>query len=187
MRLQWPGSGSRVARAALLPVVLAAFVLTACSSGAVVSDASTWGTASRDTQSAWIGDEVDTAIQAVGQPSGWWEFDEDEHWPEERTVILEQLRTESCRPSRAGEQPGRLGISLHHSDIQDPCEAAERVRTRWMNQGWTVTDVLESNRTNPSEIYFRADRADGALLTFDANKRIVRLQVWSACSQNNTV
>ncbi len=153
----------------------------------LVSDESRVTTMSRDEQAAWLESEVDAALGVLGQSDGWWEFSPDYPWPEQRVQIVEDLQTESCRPSKSGFQPGRLTIRLRNDVFGDPFEAAKRLRAYWEEQGWTVTNVINPDDAKFKIDYFRADREDGAVMSFDATENLVVLKVRSACSENNSI
>ncbi len=177
---------ARVVRAGVVALVLGG-LLGGCGMKPLVSDESRVTTMSRDEQAAWLESEVDAAMNVLGQTEGWYQHDRTRQWSEIRVQFMQDLRTESCRPSKSGFQPGRLAIRLSNDMFSDPFEAAKRLRAYWEEQGWTVTNVINPDDAKFKIDYFRADREDGALLLFDATENLVVLQVRSACSENNSI
>lgn len=151
----------------------------------MLSDSKKWDHASSDEQLAWISAQADDALEVVGQGHGWYNYSPDFPWPEQRDETLANMHPESCRPNKSGLQPGRYSLELGNYSVSDPFEAAKRVRAHWIAQGWTVSDVVPLGSTKTPIDYFRADREDGAVLSFDAGELHVSLHVQSSCSDNN--
>lgn len=138
-----------------------------------------------DEQREWVEDQLDAGVDATGVSEGWyWGSATKIPWsdrPEGRERILG-----SWFPGGCDGHAGQLDASIRIKDgVEDPAGVAARLRAFWEAEGWVVTDV----RSNASERdpYFRADREDGAGLSFQASEKGMSLSVYSACSSHNTV
>ena len=138
-------------------------------------------------QRVWLAAEADKAIAASGVPDGWHErlYDRPSYpWTgpsEERDRYIEGIFPMEC----AGSNSGRLDIGLNNDVVlEDPFSVADRVRSFWEAEGWVTSDVTPPN---DSEVYFRADREDGAILGFTASEKGLLIQVMTSCSANESV
>ncbi|QIM15919.1 hypothetical protein G7067_04985 [Leucobacter insecticola] len=150
-----------------------------------MSDSDVANNSSAEEQLAWLESELTQAMQVVGQEEGWWKYKPENLWETNREAILANLRVQSCRPNQKGVQPGRYEIRLGNREVADWAEAAERLRTFWTDQGWTVSYIVPPGSTQTPMEYFRADREDGAYLAFNAGDNFVALDVHTACSTSN--
>lgn len=150
-----------------------------------LTDAKAWDHSSGEEQLAWVSKETEKAIEIMGQVEGWYKYSDENLWSENHEAILANLHPENCRPNKSGPQPGRYSLQLDNGKIQQPFEAAKQLRAYWAEQGWTITDIVPLGSTETPIEYFRADRADGAMLSFDAGELAATLYVQSSCSDSN--
>lgn len=149
----------------------------------LVSDSQTWDQATLEEQRAWAQAQADEAITVLGQEEGWAMLLDDELlWPEHRTEIMGYARIDNCRPSKGSDQPARTMLDLSNLDFHEPFEGAARLKQHWIDQGWTVTYVIDPEEAPEPEEYFRADREDGAMLSLSASENYMSLAVYSSCS-----
>lgn len=151
----------------------------------LLSDAKKWDRSSAEEQLAWISEEADNAIAVIGHDSGWYNYSPEFPWPEQREKTLANLIAENCRPNQEGAQPGRFELDLSTGPIPEPFEAAKRLRVYWAEQGWTITDIAPLGSTKDPMDYFRADREDGAIMSFNAGELSSSLSFSSSCSELN--
>lgn len=152
---------------------------------AVVSDSNSWGHASAAEQLAWLAAEADAAITVLGGEGSWSKYSVENLWSENREGILENLKPRSCRPTKTGPQPGAYVLDLDNGSLQHPFEAAKRLRKHWAEQGWAITDVVTPGSSQRELDYFRADRADGAMLALTASEYNLSLQILTFGSDGN--
>ena len=180
-------SGER-AMAALAASLVCLGLLTSCAQEVPLVTQST--TLTNDTlseQRVWLAEEADKAIAASGVPDGWHErlYDRPSYpWTgpsEERDRYVEGIFPREC----AGSNSGRLNFGLNNDVVlENPFLVADRVRDFWEAEGWTTSDVTPPN---DYEVYFRADREDGAILGFTASEQGLLVEVMTSCSVNESV
>jgi len=153
----------------------------------LVSDQKATSIETLDELRAWTGVQGDIAITATGVAEGWYEGGNgvpEVYWVsegEDRDRILDSLFPTSCGSSGAGQ----LYLRLKNGDERsDSFAVADRVWAFWESSGWTVRYVIEPSA---EERYFRADRADGAMLTFRASENWLGIGIQTNCSSHNTV
>lgn len=170
---------------AVVGVALGSLLLTGCVKEVpLVSKTSVTTNVTLEEQWAWMEEELDRSTAGSGVPDGWYKHFESQQvpWdadPANRKIIIKSLLPRGCGMG------GQLVELLLNEDVSDPFGVAERMRTFWESEGWTVTDIYPE--PNPDEVYFRADREDGAGLSFRASERGLALMVLTSCSVNNTV
>ena len=135
-------------------------------------------------QRDWVEAQLEAGVAATGIRDGWfWGSATAVPWsddPGDRELILESWLPHECGLG------GRLMETVRiRTAIEDPARTAQLVRALWESEGWDVTDVWSDPVAD--EPHFRADREDGAFLGFQANREVMSLSAYSACSVNNTV
>lgn len=138
-------------------------------------------------QRVWLAAEADNTIAASEVLDGSHErlYDRPSYpWTgpsEERGRYLEGVLPREC----AGSNSGRMNFSLNNDvALDDPFSVADRVRSFWEAEGWVTSDVTPPN---DYEVYFRADREDGAILGSTASEKGLLIQVMTSCSVNEGV
>lgn len=170
-----------------LAVVLSAMMLGGCSSVPLISEKKVYSSATLDEQRAWVAAQLDDALEVIGQEDGWyWGFENPRPWPAEREKILQVIPSTKCK-SVSGPQPQYLTLDLGNDSPEDPFGAAERIWKHWEEQGWEVRYVIPPISEGGIENYFRADREDGARLSFRANEHYMSVVAISSCSDAASV
>ncbi|MBK0420397.1 hypothetical protein JD276_15315 [Leucobacter sp. CSA1] len=157
-----------------------------CGPVPVVADAEGWDHSTLDEQRAWVEARARDAIRVLGE-EGWWEFSPEFPWPAEQDAIMRDARTETCRPSQRGPQPGRLRLDLNNDTLQEPFDLGGRLKEHWLSEGWAVSTVIERGSTERPFEHFRAVREDGAVLGLQVGESFVSLSITSSCSDHPTV
>lgn len=172
---------------AVLAAIAAVTILGGCAVKPLVSDAEQWDSATLDEQRDWVAAQTDEAIAVLGKNDGWWEYDPSYRWPEQRKRIMREAETVNCRPNQGFDQPSSLRLILNNMDFKEPFAAAARLKQHWIDEGWTVTYVIDPEEAPVPEEYFRADREDGAVMSLDAYENLVVLEIDSSCSDDPSV
>ncbi len=181
-----PRSASRRGRGGVvIASLLATLMLTSCQGVPVVSDREPAGDATVEELREWVGGEVDAVTELTGLDSRWRMLLELElRWPEDRERIFDRSHLPRCSTQGGGTNPAAVEVDLLSDPLEeDPVALAGKVRDHWEDAGWDISQV------GPG--YYRADRADGALMTVEgaegAGGKLLSLTVRSACSSNPSV
>jgi hypothetical protein len=164
-------------------------LLVSCQGGRVLSMSGAKSQASIDEQRMWIADELDAAIEVLGIRDGWYvSLNKENRWPEDRERILDRAYLAICGKGDIYTRPSYLRLTLQN-DIPgtESFGPAEVLRDHWKAEGSEVSDVLSPTPGPVTEVYFRADRKDGAVLGLDAFEYMVQISADAACSDHETV
>lgn len=175
-----------VATAAAVALVLG---VSACTPEVpLVSETTPLSNETIDEQRAWVEEEADAAVIASGIADGWHQRghvpEENIAWSglqEDRSQVIGRLSPIEC----SGAGTGALNLGLNNDTaVEDATAIADGMRAFWESEGWTISDI-----TPPSsnEVYFRADREDGAILGFRATPTGLLIRVTSTCSAHASV
>ena len=167
-----------------LTAVTIMFGLSACVQEVpLVSESAITSVETLDEQRAWLEQQADAVVAASEIPEGWHERgyipEKNVPWSalrEDRDLIIRTIAPIEC----GGRGTGRLYLGLNNDiAVPDITVVADRMRAAWTAEGWTVSDIIDPS---PEEIYFRADRADGAIMGFTATPEGLAIEISGTCS-----
>ena len=171
-----------------LSVVLTAMIIMVGLSACVqevplVSESAITSVETLDEQRVWLEQQADAAIAASEIPEGWYDHgyipEDNVPWSalrEDRDLIIRPIAPIEC----GGRGTGRLDLGLNNDiAVPDIAVVADRMRAAWTAEGWTVSDVTDPS---PGRVYFRADRADGAIMGFTATPEGLAIEISGTCS-----
>ena len=173
--------------AGLVLASLMVLLPVACTEEApLVSEETRSNNATIDEVRAWVAQEFDLAISASGNDGGW-------HWrtasvelPWQRSGKNREDILHSLAPMACSSDGGhaRIGTSLINRDASED-DIATAIRETWEHAGWMVSDVYPDGAGR--ELYFIAEREDGAMLSFQRVPEQMILRAYSACSSHTSV
>ena len=149
----------------------------------LVSESAVTSVETLDEQRAWLEEQADAVVAASEIPEGWHQRghipEENVPWsalPEDRARVIGRLSPIEC----GGRGTGSLDLRLNNDiAVPDITVVADRMRAAWIAEGWTVSDVTDPS---PGRVYFRADRADGAIMGFRATPEGLAIEISGTCS-----
>lgn len=142
-----------------------------------------------EAQQSWALWQMAGAIEASGLPDGWFDPPRGEGqdpvaWPGPAAMrdhdLLFPLFPENC-----GGGGAQVILSLFNTtEVDDTRVVSDRLWEFWIAEGWAVNWV-----TPPHEdgLHFRADRDDGAMLSFTVMPKQMVISVSTRCSVNVSV
>jgi len=167
-----------------LTTLIIMFGLSACVQEVpLVSESAVTSVETLDEQRAWLEQQADAVVAASEIPEGWHQRghipEENVPWsalPEDRARVIGRLSPIEC----GGRGTGRLDLGLNNDiAVPDITVVADRMRAAWTAEGWTVSDITDPS---PGQIYFRADRPDGAIMGFRATPDLLLIEISGTCS-----
>lgn len=184
---RWAGVRGRGRSAAVFSTVLAAVMLTSCQGAPVVEEQETMSNASVEELRAWVADEIDAVVETTAAIDAPWVMllDQELDWAGNREEIFASSHLPQCTFDVGEQNAASVQVDLIAGPLDgDPFALVVPVRERWEAAGWDISEVGGAD-------YIRADRADGALMTFEAAEgragRFISLMVVSPCSADPSV